>query len=120
MRALSALAFAAALAGPALADSCPTNGEGLGYGSLTCTCEAVNTSIGLLYGTDRYTGDSNLCLAAVHAGQISTDGGEITAYGRNGCKSFEGSYRNGVSSGSWGLYGNSFVFDMYLPSCQAF
>jgi hypothetical protein len=107
------------LAATAQAADCPynANAAGLAEGqSLTCLCTtlAVNSRI---YGTDRYTGDSSLCVAAVHAGVIDAGGGEVSFVLGPGCQQFVGSERNGVASTTYGAYGPSFGFADPLPPC---
>lgn len=64
-----------------------------------------------LWGTDVYTDDSYICLAAVHAGLISFQrGGTVTIEIRPGQGSYGGSTRFGVASNAYGAYEGSFVF----------
>lgn len=92
--------------------SCPSNLAGrTDIGStLSCTCAAQQTQQGSLWGTDTYTSDSAICRAALHAGVISPQGGAVVVQVLGGRDSYLGTVRNGVSSGSWGAYGGSFVF----------
>jgi len=78
--------------------------------TITCTCNASATSAGPLWGTDIYTQDSVICKAAAHAGAIPLSGGMVTAKAASGCKSYEGTTRNGVTSSKWGSYDASFYF----------
>ena len=51
------------------------------------------------YGTDTYSGNSRICLAAIHAGLSSEDGGgELTLILGDKRPTFRGSKRNGVES----------------------
>lgn len=64
-----------------------------------------------IYGTDTYTDDSFVCVAAVHAGLISiSGGGAVTIQLTPGLDAYLGSTRNGVQSSSWGSWPTSFVF----------
>jgi len=56
-----------------------------------------------IYGTDVYTDDSPVCVAAVHAGLISfAAGGTVTVQvQRPGLAYYTGSTRNGVNSSNW-------------------
>ncbi|MEO7310751.1 MAG: LCCL domain-containing protein [Chitinophagaceae bacterium] len=66
---------------------------------------------GRLWGTDTYTDDSSIGLAAVHAGLISLQaGGTVTIEIREGLGAYVGSVRNGMSSNGYGGWGGSFVF----------
>jgi hypothetical protein len=61
------------------------------------------------YGTDTYSGNSRICLAAIHAGLSSNEGGgEFTLILGDRRPAFRGSKRNGVESGDWGAYDVSF------------
>jgi hypothetical protein len=61
------------------------------------------------YGTDTYSGNSRVCLAAIHAGLSSDDGGgEFTLILGDKRPAFRGSMRNGVESRDWGAYDVSF------------
>jgi LCCL domain len=65
--------------------------------------------LGSIWGTGRYTDDSSICTAAVHAGRISSDeGGVVSIIITNGSTQFKGTTRNGVTSGDWGQWPSSF------------
>lgn len=116
---IACLLVAAGSRGGAALENCPYTGNagGLKEGQkLTCYCPAGDGGW-RVYGSDRYTGDSGLCGAAVHAGAISTVGGEVTVYGGGGCESFAASDRNGVSSVAYGHYAPTFGFSDPLPPC---
>jgi hypothetical protein len=55
-----------------------------------------------IWGTDTYTDDSSVCTAAMHAGVITADGGQVTVTIRPGQASYPGSTQNGISSSDWG------------------
>jgi LCCL domain len=78
----------------------------------TCTCgsDAVHAP-GAVWGTDIYTGDSSLCLAALHAGVMGVDGGSVTVLRSEGRQIYIGSTRNGVASHDFGRYVTSITFD---------
>ncbi|MCB1950714.1 MAG: TIR domain-containing protein [Zoogloeaceae bacterium] len=76
----------------------------------TCRCSAEAVGAGTVWGTDAYTGDSNLCSAAAHAGAVQRDGGVITVYREAGRDLYVGSARNGVTSNDYGRYANSLRF----------
>jgi hypothetical protein len=78
----------------------------------TCTCsgEAARSSNGAVWGTDVYTDDSDLCRAALHAGAIGADGGQITVARSEGRSYYIGSARNGVASNDYGSYDASIAF----------
>ncbi len=91
-------------------DLCPSTALGLTQ-SLTCQCTAdAVTNSSRVWGTGIYTSDSNICRAAVHAGQISTNGGPVQIFPLGAQNSYQGSSRNGVTSNDWGSYGESFSF----------
>jgi hypothetical protein len=77
----------------------------------SCTCGAGAASIsGAVWGTDVYTDDSTLCLAAAHAGAISAEGGLVTVLRSEGRPLYVGSARNGVTSNDFGRYVASIRF----------
>jgi hypothetical protein len=54
------------------------------------------------YGTDIYTQDSSICLAAQHAGRITAaEGGVVTFFLGPGLQRFDGSTRDGVATREW-------------------
>ena len=72
----------------------------------------TGASDGSLWGTDVYTGDSLLSVAAVHAGAVKP--GE-TAVVRvtvlRPLNHYQGSVRNGVASNDYGRYGTAYRVD---------
>ncbi len=66
---------------------------------------------GGLYGTDYYTGDSNVATAAVHAGVVKPGQTKVVKVKILGPQtSFTGSVKNGFSSSTYGGYGTSYKF----------
>jgi hypothetical protein len=64
---------------------------------------------GGLWGTDTYTADSSLAMAAVHAGVLKNgQTGTVKVKIVNPPASFEASTRNGVTSGAYGAYPGAF------------
>jgi hypothetical protein len=117
--ALSALFGALAAATPArAADACPYDARALTAGApYTCTC-APNSSTGSVYGTDRYTTDSPICTAAVHAGVIQAGpGGDVTVHLGDGCPAYKSTTQNGITSNRWGAYPQTYGFVDPLPDC---
>ncbi len=78
----------------------------------TFDCPAGGTPADHLWGTDIYTTDSRICVAAVHAGIITfAGGGTVTIEIHPDVGTYTGSARNGVTSQSWGPYsGGSYTF----------
>ncbi len=100
--------------------SCPGNAKGLtgmppGQ-ALRCVC-TIRQIRGSVWGSGRYTSDSSICRAARHAGVISRAGGMVRVYAGGSCRRFDGSVRNGVSTGRWGPYRRTFGFHYPLPRC---
>lgn len=63
------------------------------------------------WGTNVYTDDGSVATCAVHAGLITKEkGGTVTIEIRAGQTSYQGSSRNGVTSGNWGAFDGSFTF----------
>ncbi|HSR98434.1 MAG TPA: LCCL domain-containing protein [Kofleriaceae bacterium] len=61
-----------------------------------------------IWGTDVYTGDSPVCVAAIHAGVSSERGGEFTLTVEPGRPAYRGGKRHGITSQDWGTYRVSF------------
>lgn len=73
------------------------------------TCEPM--PMGTVWGTDLYTDDSDVCVAAVHAGVfLESVGGVAVIEIRPGAASYVGSLRNGITSFDFAQYGGSFAF----------
>lgn len=68
-----------------------------------------------LWGTFIYSDDSNICKAARHAGAISGEGGVVTVVAFEDLKSYNGSTRNGVTSGPYGYWPRVFIFQGISP-----
>lgn len=82
--------------------NCPASGA-IGFDPLTGNAE--------VWGTNVYTDDSSICVAAVHAGLITlTRGGRVTIEIRAGAQSYAGTARNGVKTRNYGAFSGSFVF----------
>jgi hypothetical protein len=64
---------------------------------------------GSLWGTDVYTGDSVLAVAAVHAGLVKVDQTAIVKVTVvTPLQKYQGSVRNGVASHDFGRYGTAY------------
>ena len=83
--------------------------------SLALACPAGCDVRGPLWGTDVYTHDSAVCLAARHAGIIAEQGGNFVITMAPGQGSYEASTRNGVTSARWGNWGKSFSVSAAAP-----
>lgn len=68
----------------------------------------VNCTTGSVWGTDLYTTDSSICVAAVHAGVVKEKGGPVRVMLAPGQGAYSGSFRNGVTTSQWGSYQQSF------------
>jgi hypothetical protein len=74
-------------------------------------CPPNGAAIASVWGTDIYTDDSSVCIAAVHAGVIMfSSGGPVIIEIRPGQSSYTGTTRNGVVSSSYGGWSGSFAF----------
>jgi hypothetical protein len=74
-----------------------------------CPATAAPPS-GPLWGTDVYTSDSSVCVAALHAGRVTHGGGDVAFELYAGAPSYAASLQNGIKSNAWGAYGCSFRF----------
>jgi len=120
---LAAIATAGfiAIAGAAAAQTAPCPSNALSIpGPTTCSC-ASGGGTGAVWGTEVYTADSNICVAAAHAGVIGPGGGQIivTPGGRH--DNYPGSTQYGISTSTWGAYDRSFTVSlatMETPACS--
>jgi hypothetical protein len=108
----------------AFAADCPRIGDNAGEigTSITCECSAADTRTGTVWGSTFYTSDSNVCRAGLHAGMITEKGGQLTFTMRAGQPWYTGTRAFGVTTSSYGAYGQSFTFGAPLdrmPSCPA-
>ncbi len=79
----------------------------VGYTFIFQTTGLVNS---IIWGTDRYTHDSSLGAAAVHAGALEAgQTGYVFMDVKPGIPFYRGSTRNGVTSSDWKNDGNSYV-----------
>jgi hypothetical protein len=69
----------------------------------------VNCKTGSVWGTDLYTTDSSICVAAVHSGVIGSDGGAVKVTLKPGKPSYVGTARNGVTTSQWNAFDKSFT-----------
>lgn len=79
---------------------------------LTVHCPPLerNQSLDGVFGTERYSRETPICLAALHAGKITKEGGTVTIQLAPGEKSYKGSTKNGVTSGDLPATEFSFLF----------
>jgi hypothetical protein len=85
--------------------------------TLTLQCSPGGTAHSV-WGSDIYTADSSICTAGVHSGLITyQQGGTVTIEVRPGRTIYGCSERNGVTTSSYGSYGQSFVFK--TPNTEA-
>ena len=82
-----------------------------GQASYSCSCPPMSEAYGAVWGTDVFTMDSDVCMAALHSGAIGIEGGEVFAMALPGQDGYLGSMSNGVPSSDWGAYDASFRFD---------
>jgi hypothetical protein len=69
---------------------------------VTVTCPPGGNTLAEVWGTDVFTYDSAICVAAVHAGAITpAAGGTVTVTRVSKQDSYEATERNGVSSRAW-------------------
>jgi hypothetical protein len=98
-------------AAPRLTLTCTDSVKSLGTkvkNAFSGTCPKGCTT-GPVWGSGPYTTDSRICAAAVHAGAISSeDGGDVDVVISAGLQSYKGSTKNGVTSGAWTSFPESF------------
>lgn len=64
----------------------------------------------MIWGTDYYTDDSSVCVAAVHWDRITREGGTVYIQMEGARERYKGTSRNGVMSMAYGEFEGSFVF----------
>jgi hypothetical protein len=110
IRVLAGLAALCAFAAPASAQDLPVCGTyPAGAASHSCACPA-GFSKRSVWGSGPYTGDSDICTAALHSGMIPAEGGAVLATLTEGQSAYEGSTSNGVSTSRWGSFAQSLTF----------
>ncbi|MBY6153061.1 hypothetical protein KUV47_07560 [Vannielia litorea] len=82
-----------------------------GTESHACFCPADASKQRDVWGSGPYTGDSDICAAAFHAGAIDAGGGEVSVLRVPGLKAYSASEAGGVATGDWGGYDFSIVFN---------
>lgn len=82
-----------------------------GVDDLACHCTPDTFEVGTIWGTDVYTGDSQICRSALHAGVVGPEGGGVHVVRLGGRQSYEASTRNGVNSFSYDSWGTSIGFE---------
>lgn len=76
---------------------------------VTVNCPPGGDTAGKIWGTDVYTVDSMICIAAVHAGVISAKGGPVTVQRAQGPRQYAASERFGVASRGAGANPDAFA-----------
>lgn len=78
-------------------------------GTVVVTCPPRGIPSNRVYGTDVYTDDSQICVAAVHAGVITlAAGGPVAVTPAPGAASYAPSTKNGITSQQYGAWTASF------------
>jgi hypothetical protein len=80
------------------------------FDAVTLDCPAGGKLGGPVWGTDTYTKDSTICVAAVHAGAITAEkGGLVTVTRVPGLRDYPGTARFGITSTRYGAYPDAFT-----------
>lgn len=83
--------------------------------SYTCTCPPAGTPRSV-WGSGPFTGDSDICTAALFAGVVGREGGLVVAERRDGQSSYPAGQANGVKTQRWAAYDVSFDFAAPAPA----
>lgn len=75
---------------------------------VTVLCPAGGNTSDFIWGTGTYISDSAICVAAVHAGVITLDGGAVTVTRAPGQDTFEASRQHEVQSLGWSVWTEAF------------
>lgn len=81
-----------------------------GLETYACSCRGGQVS-GSVWGAGPYTADSNICTAAIHAGLIGADGGDVTLIRIPGLENYAASTVNHVQTQAWKSFTSSFTFN---------
>lgn len=94
-------------------EACPTTATALrGSGeTVECSCDANAASTGNVWGSGPYTDDSRICRAAVHAGVIGPQGGDVSFTVSAGLDAYEGTEENGIETRDYGTFSGSYDFN---------
>ncbi len=85
-----------------------------------CACSAgAAAAVAPIWGFDVYTDDSDICVAAMHAGAVSRNGGVVTVSRAPGQQSYRGGARNGIQSSTYGPWQQSFRVTAAGDAAQA-
>ncbi len=76
-----------------------------------CPLGCTNSNSASIWGTDIYTDDSAICIAAIHAGVLTAEGGVVKVIRLDGQSSYLGTERNGISTSNYGSWGASFSLE---------
>ena len=76
---------------------------------VVCLCQQ-DRYLGTVWGSDPYTGDSDICAAAIHAGRLQPNGGAVQAFRAPGHDGYSGTSANGITSFNWASYRFSITF----------
>lgn len=81
---------------------CPDTPSGFEQGNTyTCTCPS-SPSAGTIYGTGVYSNDSNICVAAIHAGALRKGvNGQVVLQVVSSPPVFRGKTQSGIKSEVW-------------------
>ena len=105
IKALLDQGFLASDAPARIQDLCDTPGT-------TFYFRVTGASDGSVWGTDVYTGDSSLTVAAVHAGAVKLgETAVVRVTVMRPLHHYQGSVRNGVTSNDYGPYGTAYRVD---------
>ncbi len=82
--------------------------------SMTVTIKGSDA--GVIWGTDQYTGDSRIEVAAVHAGAVRAgEEADVVVTRVAALDRYQGSVKNGVRSQSWGRYDTAYKIAKKSP-----
>lgn len=90
--------------------TCDQNAQSLDGGPTTSfrvVCP-VGCTGATVWGTDVYTDDSAICVAAIHAGLHTDQGGQLLVVIEEGQSAYPSSYRNRIQSQNWRRWHRSF------------
>ncbi len=71
-----------------------------------------------VWGTDLYTDDSAICVAAIHSGVLTTAGGPVIVTILEGQSAYPSSWQNDIQSQTWREWNRSFQVTLDLDNWE--
>ncbi|HUS28600.1 MAG TPA: LCCL domain-containing protein [Kofleriaceae bacterium] len=94
-------------------DASPLTGDAGAKWNVDCPAGCEGSHV---WGSGPYTGDSNVCSAAIHAGVIDAKGGGFVVTIGGKVPSFKGSAKNGITTSDYEAYDRTYTIEAVAPA----